>query len=68
MRKDHEAIRKIMKRKKLWKPYEIQTQLCKIGRYYSESSITRRLREMRDVISCRPSSKFSRAWDYTLVK
>ena len=64
----HELIRKIMRGKKNWKSYEIQTSLSSLKRFYSESTITRRLREMPDVIAIRPKSKVIKAWDYRLIK
>ena len=66
---NHQMIRKVMKRKKNWKSYEIQSQLAaQYEKFMSESTLTRRLREMADVIAIRPKSKTIKAWDYQLIR
>lgn len=46
----HHKIRKIMRRKRWWKPSEVQRQIAlHHDKLYSESTITRRIREMKDV-------------------
>jgi len=60
-------LRKLMKSKKLWKSYEVQARFqLKHDKLYSESTITRRLREMADVVAHRPS-KGQTSWDYELI-
>lgn len=60
----HFDIRKIMKRRKKWKPYQIQEELAKI---YSESSITARLRQMADVVCIHEMVDGKHHWFYILT-
>lgn len=66
--KRRETIKKIMKRKKYWYPYELQTRLAQQKIFWSESTITRELRKMPDVVSLPPTNpKVSRAWTYSIL-
>jgi len=56
-----------MKRKKSWKSYDLQKIVKRPnGSPYSESTITRRLREMADVKAERSKKKGETAWLYKL--
>lgn len=68
MRNDHAAIRKVMKKKKWWKSYEIQTQLHLLGKFYSESSITARLREMKPEVLGMRRSRTTKSYDWCLIE
>ena len=62
----HHKIRKIMKRKKYWKPHQILDILnAKSKKRISESTLTRELRRMTDLTTryC-----YNDAWDYSLEK
>ena len=49
--KPHAIIREIMKRKVWWMPYDVAfTYRLKTGKRMSESALTARLREMKDVV------------------
>lgn len=63
----HELIRKVMKAKTNWKSWEVQEKLRSMGKPYSESTVTRRMREMADVIAIPPKDRrVSTAWTYKL--
>lgn len=63
----HQRIRKAMRGKRVWKPWQLQTKLNLQGGYrrLSESTLTRELRRMLDVkvVPCANDS-----WDYSLIK
>lgn len=69
MRKDYDLIRKTMKGRVKWYPYELQQRMMEAGKFMSESSLTRRLREMEDVFCSPPRNRrVSRAFTYQLIK
>lgn len=64
--KIYKVIRKAMGRRK-WKSYDVQRMVFQLsGKHYSESTITRRLREM-GAAATRPTDGGT-AWDYRLPK
>jgi len=67
--KTHDIIRKVMMTKKSWKSYEIAEEVFKqFGKRYSESTITRRMREMGDIRALPPIDRSkSTAWSYVIV-
>lgn len=65
MLKLHEQIRKVMGYKG-WKSHDLQAAIAKKHKLYSESTITRRLREMPDVKAIRP--KKPGALTYKVIK
>lgn len=60
-----QRFRKVMARKKWWKPYEIQREMArKFDKFYSESTITAQLRKMK--AQSRPPKSGKGAWEYTI--
>jgi len=70
--KVHDQLREVMKRKKSWKSYDLQKIVKRPdGSPYSESTITRRLREMKEaglVKIERSKKKGETSWDYKLTE
>ena len=64
--KIYPVLRDILSCSATMKSYDIQREvLDRTGMMYSESTITRRLREMGDV-GCK-RNKYTRSWDYFLT-
>lgn len=62
----NDKILEVMKEKKVWKSHEIQSVLALRHKLYSESTITRRLRAIPQVIASKPNNG-ERAWDYQII-
>jgi arginine repressor len=63
----YKAIRKIMVKRKFWKSHDLQKAIAEKHKLYSESTITRRLREMPDVVASRPTIKGETSWNYRII-
>lgn len=61
----HQLITKIMKRRKWWKPWQVQHELnCRRKKRISESTLNRELRRMPNITN-RPCHNDS--WDYSIA-
>ena len=58
MLKIYGQIKSVMSSKTLWASHEIQKEVAKRWKLYSESTITRRMREMDDVECVKRDGKF----------
>lgn len=67
MKTQHDIIRSILKRKVWWTPLDLQRAYhTKTEKWLLDSTITRRLREMSDVVCERKVVKGKQRWEYRL--
>lgn len=67
MKTQHDIIRSIMQRQRWWTPLNLQRAYhSATGKWLLDSTITRRLREMRDVICEREVVDGKQRWKYRL--
>lgn len=67
MKTQHEIIREIMQGRSRWTPIDLQWAYeAATGKWLLDSTLTRRLREMKDVVCERKIVNGKQRWEYRL--